>query len=99
MVGIRSQATAENNTFGRLEIAPTLQKAAVSSLKMGLYGTFRHGSKENLQRYRDELDFRWKNKKASDIERTVAALANTERKRLTYRWTNSKDSQAQEGQD
>lgn len=53
-------------------------------MKRGIYGTFHHVSKEHLQRYCNEFDFRWNHRKINDGERTIAALAMTEGKRLTY---------------
>ena len=53
-------------------------------IKRGIYGTFHHVSFKHLPRYCDEFDFRWNHRKVDDGERTVAALAMTEGKRLTY---------------
>jgi len=53
-------------------------------MKRGIYGTFHHVSTRHLPRYCDEFDFRWNHRKIDDGERTVAALAMTEGKRLTY---------------
>ncbi len=53
-------------------------------LKRGHYGTFHHFSKQHLQRYVNEFQFRWNNRKVNDGERREAALRGAEGKRLTY---------------
>jgi len=55
-----------------------------SLIKRGVMGTFHHVSSKHLQRYLDEFDFRWDHRKASDVERTHKALAQTVGKRLMY---------------
>lgn len=54
-------------------------------LKRGVYGSFHHVSKKHLHRYCDEFSFRWNYRKATDGERTLAALRGAEGKRLAYR--------------
>ena len=54
-------------------------------LKRGVHGSFHHVSAKLLPRYCDEFSFRWGHRKASDAERTLAALKQTEGKRLAYR--------------
>ena len=54
-------------------------------IKRGVYGTFHHVSKQHLQRYLDEFDFRWDHRKARDVDRTNTALRQVEGKRLMYR--------------
>lgn len=53
-------------------------------IKRGVYGVYHRVSKEHLQRYLDEFDFRWDHRKTSDVERTTAALKQVEGKRLMY---------------
>ncbi len=53
--------------------------------KRGHYGIFHQLSKKHLHRYCSEFAFRWTHRKATDGERTRAALAGTEGKRLKYR--------------
>ncbi len=53
-------------------------------LKRGVHGTFHHVSKRHLHRYCDEFGFRWDYRKATDGERTVAAIKQAEGKRLLY---------------
>lgn len=54
-------------------------------LKRGVHGSWHHVSREHLPKYAGEFEFRWNNRKVSDGERMVAAVAATEGKRLTYR--------------
>jgi transposase-like protein len=60
-------------------------ESAHALLKRGVYGTFHHVSKEHLQRYCDEFDFRWNNRKVTDLERTFTAIKQADGKRLMYR--------------
>ncbi len=53
-------------------------------LKRGVHGTFHHVSKQHLHRYCDEFGFRWDHRRATDGERTVAAIRQAEGKRLLY---------------
>jgi transposase-like protein len=53
-------------------------------IKRGVYGNFHHVSRQHLQRYCDEFSFRWDHRSASDMERTVTALRQSEGKRLMY---------------
>ncbi len=54
-------------------------------LKRGVVGSFHHVSEEHLHRYCVEFSFRWNYRKASDGERTVAAVRAASGKRLMYR--------------
>ncbi|MFY9979889.1 MAG: IS1595 family transposase [Candidatus Sulfotelmatobacter sp.] len=56
-----------------------------SLLKRGIYGTYHHVGKPYLQQYLNEFDFRYNNRKVTDMERTDVALKATEGKRLTLR--------------
>ena len=56
-------------------------------LKRGIVGTFHHVSKEHLQRYCDEFDFRFSNRKALGVDDAMRAdrlLQGVVGKRLTY---------------
>lgn len=56
-------------------------------LKRGITGTYHHVSKEHLQRYCDEFDFRFSNRKAlgvDDVTRADHLLRAVVGKRLTY---------------
>jgi len=54
--------------------------------KKGMTGVYQHCGKQHLQRYLNEFDFRYNERKISDLERTNVALAGIKGKRLTYRW-------------
>jgi transposase-like protein len=56
-----------------------------SILKRGLGGIYQHVSAKHLKRYVGEFDFRYNTRKVTDIERTHAALAGIEGKRLYYK--------------
>lgn len=56
-------------------------------LKRGVVGTYHHVSEEHLQRYCDEFDFRFSNRKAlgvDDVTRADLLLKGVVGKRLTY---------------
>ncbi len=53
--------------------------------KRGMRGIYQHCGEQHLKRYLVEFDFRYSNRKATDLERTLAALKGFEGKRLTYR--------------
>ncbi len=68
-----------------------------SILKRGIYGTYQHVSEEHLHRYLAEFDFRHNNRMAlgvDDTERTERAIRGIIGKRLTYRTTRRKASEA-----
>lgn len=49
------------------------------------HGAFHHVSKKHLHRYCSEFAFRWNFRKENDGDRTIAALMQTDGKRLTYK--------------
>jgi transposase-like protein len=53
--------------------------------KRGIMGTYHHLSKQHLQRYTKEFDFRYNHRKVTDSERADSALKGISGKRLTYR--------------
>lgn len=56
-----------------------------SIFKRGMTGVYQHCSERHLQRYLNEFDFRYSNRKISDTERALIALKGIEGKRLYYR--------------
>jgi transposase-like protein len=56
--------------------------------KKGMTGVYQHCGKQHLQRYLNEFDFRYNERKINDLERANVALAGIVGKRLTYRWPN-----------
>ena len=56
-------------------------------LKRGIHGTYHHVSEAHLQRYMDEFDFRFSNRKSlgvDDVQRADLLLKGVVGKRLTY---------------
>jgi transposase-like protein len=53
-------------------------------LKRGVTGSFHHISKKHLNRYCDEFSFRWDHRSATDGERTLIAIRQSEGRRLMY---------------
>ncbi|MCB9183708.1 MAG: IS1595 family transposase [Flavobacteriales bacterium] len=66
-------------------------EAFYSLLKRGVYGTFHHVSKEHLQRYCDEFDFRWNTRRMSDVDRALLIVKQSAGKRLMYRKPKASD--------
>jgi transposase-like protein len=61
-----------------------------SILKRGIHGTYHHVSEAHLQRYMDEFDFRFSNRKSlgvDDVQRADLLLKGVVGKRLTYETT------------
>jgi hypothetical protein len=56
-------------------------ESGFSLLKPGVYGTFHNVSRKHLHRYVAEFDFR----KVDDEERTMNAIRQADRKRLTFK--------------
>jgi transposase-like protein len=54
-------------------------------LKRGIYGTYHHIGVPYFQQYLNEFDFRYNNRKVTDMDRAGVALKATEGKRLTLR--------------
>jgi transposase-like protein len=54
-------------------------------LKRGITGSFHSVSKAHLHRYCDEFSFRWNERKVTDAERTVKAIALSQGPRLMYK--------------
>jgi transposase-like protein len=65
-------------------------EGAFGLFKRGMIGTYQHCEVQHLQRYLNEFDFRYSNRKAlgiGDEGRAVRALKGAAGKRLTYRTT------------
>lgn len=58
-----------------------------SVLKRGLTGVYQHVGENHLRRYIGEFDFRYNNRKVSDVDRTINALRGIVGKRLYYSMT------------
>jgi len=56
-------------------------------LRRGIVGVYHHVSKQHLPKYLAEFDFRYNNRKETDLVRALLAVKNVEGKRLTYQTT------------
>lgn len=56
-----------------------------SIFKRGMKGIYQHCAEKHLQRYIDELDFRYNSREHTDSERAALAIHSAEGRRLTYR--------------
>lgn len=73
--------------YVRGDVTTNTVEGYFSILKRGLIGTYHHVGEQHLQRYVNEFDFRYNNRKVTDIERADNALKGITGKRLTYRRT------------
>jgi transposase-like protein len=69
---------------GALSIHVNGAEGYFALLKRGITGTFHHVSKQHLQRYLDEFDFRYNARKIEDGERAILAVKGTTGERLKY---------------
>ena len=60
-------------------------EGSFSLLKRGIVGAFHHVSREHLPRYLAEFDYRWNERRSTDVERTAKALTGVKGKRLSYK--------------
>ena len=56
-----------------------------SLLKRGVHGAWHNVSREHLQKYTNEFQFRWNTRKLTDGARMAAGIPMVEGKRLFYR--------------
>jgi len=74
--------------YVRGDVTTNTVEGFFSVFKRGMRGTYQHCGEQHLQRYLDEFDFRYSNRKAlgvGDAERTMRAIKGAAGKRLTYR--------------
>lgn len=71
--------------YARGEAHTNTVEGYFSILKRGLIGTYHHVGEQHLLRYVKEFDFRYNNRKVTDVERAANALKGIAGKRLTYR--------------
>lgn len=81
----KHQQVDHNKEYVRGIVHTNFAESYFSLLKRGILGTFHHVSKEHLQRYLDEFDFRWTHRKMTDDQRMATAVMQIEGKRLHYR--------------
>ena len=79
--------------YSRGDVYTNTAESFFSLIKRGHYGTFHKMSKKHLHRYVDEFTFRWNHRKATDFQRTEAALRCAPGKRLMYQEPISLDSE------
>lgn len=96
---VASHATVKHSEkeYARGEVSTNTVEGAFGLFKRGMVGTYQHCGVQHLQRYLNEFDFRYSNRKALGIEdegRTVKALKGAAGKRLTYRTTSGQESRA-----
>ncbi len=81
----------------RGEVSTNTVEGAFGLFKRGMVGTYQHCGVQHLQRYLNEFDFRYSNRKAlgiGDEGRAAKALKGAAGKRLTYRTTRGQESRA-----
>src|SRR5208282_2020369 len=85
-----SRVNHSEQEYARGDVTTNTVEGYFSIFKRGMKGIYQHCGEQHLQRYLDEFDFRYSNRKISDAERAEIALKGIEGKRLTYRRTNGK---------
>lgn len=83
--------------YARGSVSTNTIEGAFGLFKRGMVGTYQHCESQHLQRYLNEFDFRYSNRKALGIEdegRAVKALKGAAGKRLTYRTTRGQEAGA-----
>ncbi len=83
--GGHETVTHSRSEYVRGDVHTNTAESFFALLKRGIIGAFHHVSKKHLWRYADEFEFRWNHRKVSDHARTMAALAQSGGKTLTYR--------------
>jgi len=79
-----------DNEYVRGEASTNTVEGAFGLFKRGMVGTYQHCGVQHLQRYLNEFDFRYSNRKRLGIDdetRSIKALKGAAGKRLTYRTT------------
>ena len=71
--------------YARGDVSTNEAESYFALLKRGITGSFHSVSKTHLHRYCDEFSFRWNERKATDAERTVKAIALSAGPRLMYK--------------
>ena len=71
--------------FVRGDVSTNRAEGYFSQLKRSIDGTHHHVSREHLERYLAEFDFRYSSRKLTDTERLNRLMGNVGGRRLTYR--------------
>jgi transposase-like protein len=78
---------------GERKIHTNTVEGFFSLVKRGIVGTFHHVSKQHLQRYLSEFDFRYNARTKTDGERTLLAIKGVAGKRLKYSEAKQKETE------
>jgi len=71
--------------YVRGDITTNTVESFFAILKRGINGVYHSVSREHLQRYLDEFEFRYNARKLTDGERTQKAIRQADGKRLHYK--------------
>jgi hypothetical protein len=74
----------EQKEYARGDVHINSCESYFALLKRGVHGTFHHISPKHTDRYCCEFSFRWNQRKVTDGERMLVALAGFSAKRLEY---------------
>ncbi len=83
--GAHSYVDHDSKEWARGDVSTNQAEAYFSQLKRSLDGTHHHVSREHLDRYLAEFDFRYSTRKLTDIERIDQLVSQTGGRRLMYR--------------
>lgn len=78
--------------YVRGNVSTNVVEGYFALFKRGMRGVYQHCGEQHLQRYLNEFDFRYSNRKVTDSERATIALEGIAGKRLTYRRTDKRAS-------
>jgi len=84
------QTVDHSKEYARGIVHVNIAESYFSLLKRGIIGTFHHISKDHMQRYLGEFDFRWNNRKNTVASTFAKAVNGLEGKRLRYSIVNSR---------
>lgn len=71
--------------YVRGDVTTNTVEGFFSILKRGINGVYHHVSREHLNRYLAEFNFRYNNRKVDDAARVLSAISGFEGKRLMYK--------------
>ena len=84
-VGGHQSVNHSKGEYVRGSVSTNEVESYFALLKRGITGSFHSVSKTHLHRYCDEFSFRWNERKVTDAERTVKAIALSQGPRLMYK--------------
>jgi hypothetical protein len=88
-LGFASHETVDHSKaeYVRGDVSTNVAEGYFSQLKRSLDGTHHHVSREHLERYLAEFDYRYSTRFLSDSERMTDTMRHVAGRRLTYRET------------